>query len=366
MARSHGATVVVQSVPGYGAAVQAGVEAVTTDVVCVLDGDGSLDPGELPTLVERLLDGADLAVGRRMPVAGAAWPLHARVGNAVLAARLRRKFGLDVHDIGAVRAVRTTDAPRSRCPGPTFGLSPGTPGPGRSGRTAGRRGPRHVPAPHGGRLQGVRVGLGERGGHLGLLEGDPLTVARVHAPGRGQGTRPGPGQDPAGGHRRTGGGRRFGGGGPARHPGRRARRRRGRPGRRPHRGPEPGGPISRSPGAPGRLHGDRPAGRRTGGAVGRRPPGCRKAGPRSGAADRHGHTPGDGVSPDGRGGDAHRWVGRRRLRTGERRGVVGTRPGRPVTGRLPVGRGHVAVGHRRPDGPFAPRVLWGRPRAARC
>ena len=107
VARFHGATVVVQPVPGYGAAVQAGVEAVSTDVVCVLDGDGSLDPGELPALVERLLDGADLAVGRRMPVAGAGWPLHARVGNAVLAARLRRRFGLDVHDIGAVRAVRT-------------------------------------------------------------------------------------------------------------------------------------------------------------------------------------------------------------------------------------------------------------------
>lgn len=107
VARAHGAVVVCEPTPGYGAAVHAGVEAATTGILCVLDGDGSLDPGELPALVARLLDGADLAVGRRVPVAGSGWPLHARAGNAVLAARLRQRFGLPVHDIGAVRAART-------------------------------------------------------------------------------------------------------------------------------------------------------------------------------------------------------------------------------------------------------------------
>ena len=108
VARAHGATVLFEPRPGYGAAVQAGVEAVSTPLLCVLDGDGSLDPAELPTLVACLLNGADLAVGRRVPVAGSGWPLHARLGNAVLAARLRRKFALPVHDIGAVRASRTS------------------------------------------------------------------------------------------------------------------------------------------------------------------------------------------------------------------------------------------------------------------
>lgn len=37
---------------------------------------------------------------------GTRWPAHARVGNAVVAARLRQKFRLPVHDIGAVRAIR--------------------------------------------------------------------------------------------------------------------------------------------------------------------------------------------------------------------------------------------------------------------
>jgi glycosyltransferase involved in cell wall biosynthesis len=107
VARRLGAVVVTETVPGYGAAVQRGVESVTTPIVCVLDGDGSLDPAELPVLVALLRSGPDLVVGRRIPERDAGWPLHARVGNAIVAARLRRRFGLGVHDIGAVRAART-------------------------------------------------------------------------------------------------------------------------------------------------------------------------------------------------------------------------------------------------------------------
>lgn len=101
-----GAAVVTEPTLGYGSAVQAGVEAARTSIVCVLDGDGSMDPGELPALVDLVRSGVDLAVGRRVRQPGTPWPAHARAGNAVVAARLRWKFHLPVHDIGAVRAVR--------------------------------------------------------------------------------------------------------------------------------------------------------------------------------------------------------------------------------------------------------------------
>lgn len=104
VARAHGAAVVQESVPGYGSAVHAGVLAAKTEVVCVLDGDGSMDPRELPLLVTALEE-ADLAVGRRKAVRGNS-PIHARIGNAVLALRLRTKYNLPVHDLGAIRAVR--------------------------------------------------------------------------------------------------------------------------------------------------------------------------------------------------------------------------------------------------------------------
>jgi glycosyltransferase involved in cell wall biosynthesis len=109
VAAMHGALVVLESRKGYGAAVHAGIEASTSDVVCVLDADGSLDPAALPGLVARVRSGdADLAMGRRVPVGRGAWPWHARVGNAVLAGLLRRK-GLQVRDIGPARAFHRAD-----------------------------------------------------------------------------------------------------------------------------------------------------------------------------------------------------------------------------------------------------------------
>lgn len=108
VACAHGATVVRESVRGYGAAVQAGLAAAQTDVVAFLDGDGSMDPGELPRLVVQLGDDVDLVVGRRRPIGSGGWPLHARLGNELLAYRLRRHYGLNVHDIGAMRVARTS------------------------------------------------------------------------------------------------------------------------------------------------------------------------------------------------------------------------------------------------------------------
>ena len=102
VATQLGVAVIREETPGYGSAVHAGVVAADTEVVCVLDGDGSMDPQDLPRLVAALTD-ADLAVGRR---ARGHSPLHARIGNAILSMRLRTKYGLPVHDLGAVRAVR--------------------------------------------------------------------------------------------------------------------------------------------------------------------------------------------------------------------------------------------------------------------
>jgi glycosyltransferase involved in cell wall biosynthesis len=105
VAAAHGATVVREPRRGYGAAVHTGLEAATAGVVCFLDADGSLDPAALPALAAPVLAGtADLAAGRRIPSRGA-WPWHARAGNALLAARLRRR-GVPVHDIAPIRAAR--------------------------------------------------------------------------------------------------------------------------------------------------------------------------------------------------------------------------------------------------------------------
>ncbi|MBK1787162.1 glycosyltransferase family 2 protein [Prauserella cavernicola] len=106
VAAKLGATVLHESRRGYGAAVHTGLEAAGSEVVCVLDADGSLDPGELSRLVEPVSAGeADLVAGRRVPTTRSAWPWHARAANAGLSALLRMR-GLAVHDIAPIRASR--------------------------------------------------------------------------------------------------------------------------------------------------------------------------------------------------------------------------------------------------------------------
>lgn len=105
VARSHGAQVISEPRPGYGAAVHAGILAAASPVVAVLDGDGSLDPADLPAMVAALHRGADMVVGRRRPVRGLRWPWHARLGTAAVCWRLRTRHRLSVHDIAPMRVA---------------------------------------------------------------------------------------------------------------------------------------------------------------------------------------------------------------------------------------------------------------------
>ena len=107
VAREHGALVVDVPQRGFGAACAAGLLAATADVVCFLDADASLDPQQLPRVAGPVLAGqADLVLGRRRPTTRAAWPLHGRIGNALFARALRRRTGVEVHDLGPMRACR--------------------------------------------------------------------------------------------------------------------------------------------------------------------------------------------------------------------------------------------------------------------
>ena len=107
VARGLGARVVVEPVPGYGSAVHAGLVAATHEFVAVMDGDGSFDPADLLPLLDDVRAGrADIAVGRRRPTGRGVWPWHARLGNALIAAWLRRTIAMEAHDIAPMRVCR--------------------------------------------------------------------------------------------------------------------------------------------------------------------------------------------------------------------------------------------------------------------
>ena len=106
IAAAHGATVVVEQRRGFGAACAAGLEAAEAEVVCFMDCDGSLDPQEVPKVVEPVAAGAsDLVLGARRPERGS-WALHARLANRALALEVRRRSGVALTDLGPMRAAR--------------------------------------------------------------------------------------------------------------------------------------------------------------------------------------------------------------------------------------------------------------------
>jgi glycosyltransferase involved in cell wall biosynthesis len=109
VARAGGALVIQQPRRGYGYACAAGVAAVDGDVLVFMDGDGSFVPGELPILLAPIQRGqADLVLGSRLydrsrPIA---MPPHQRFGNQLFTWLLRRRYGLDLTDLGPFRAIR--------------------------------------------------------------------------------------------------------------------------------------------------------------------------------------------------------------------------------------------------------------------
>ena len=110
VAREAGAEVVSEPRRGYGFACLAGVRAAEgCDIVLLMDADGSDDSGGAARVAALVLRGeADLAVGSRTRGQrewGALTPQQ-RVGNAVAALGLRLIYGVQVTDIGPVRAIR--------------------------------------------------------------------------------------------------------------------------------------------------------------------------------------------------------------------------------------------------------------------
>ncbi len=106
VAREFCATVVEEPARGFGAACFAGLLAATSDVVCFMDADASLDPQELPAITDPVVAwSADLVLGARIAERGA-WPLHARLANRALAFELRRRCDVALTDLGPMRAAR--------------------------------------------------------------------------------------------------------------------------------------------------------------------------------------------------------------------------------------------------------------------
>jgi glycosyltransferase involved in cell wall biosynthesis len=106
LAAGLGAQVVSEPRRGFGAACHTGLLAATSDMVCFMDCDASLDPSELPVVAGPVGGGAaDLVLGARRPE-GDAFAPHVRLANRALAREVRRRTGVRLRDLGPMRAAR--------------------------------------------------------------------------------------------------------------------------------------------------------------------------------------------------------------------------------------------------------------------
>ncbi len=94
-------TIVLQTRKGKGNALACGFEAVTGDIVVMLDADGSADPQEIPAFVDALLRGADFAKGTRFVAGGGSSDItrFRRVGNWFLNTIVNVLFGTRYTDL---------------------------------------------------------------------------------------------------------------------------------------------------------------------------------------------------------------------------------------------------------------------------
>lgn len=88
--------VLEQPVPGKGAALALGLCAASGDIIVMMDGDGSMDPVEVPGFVGALLSGADVAKGSRNAAGGGSRDMSVvrRFGNRALTGLTNRTYRL--------------------------------------------------------------------------------------------------------------------------------------------------------------------------------------------------------------------------------------------------------------------------------
>jgi dTDP-L-rhamnose 4-epimerase len=74
-----------------------------------MDCDGSLDPRDLEGVVAPVRAGrSDLVIGARQ-AQPSSWPIHARLANRALCLELGRRTGVQLSDLGPMRAARRAD-----------------------------------------------------------------------------------------------------------------------------------------------------------------------------------------------------------------------------------------------------------------
>lgn len=100
-AKDHGAIVVLQNSRGKGAALRQAFDHADGDAIVMMDADGSMNPKEVPRLVEALDSGADLVKGSRFLPYGYSEDMNVirRIGNQFFLSLVNRIWSTNYTDL---------------------------------------------------------------------------------------------------------------------------------------------------------------------------------------------------------------------------------------------------------------------------
>jgi glycosyltransferase involved in cell wall biosynthesis len=97
---------------GYGAAIKSGMSAAAYDLICITDADGTYPSEAIPSLVQAISDGADMAVASRTG-ANVSIPLIRRPAKWVIRKMAEAVAGMAIPDINSGLRVFHRDHARA-------------------------------------------------------------------------------------------------------------------------------------------------------------------------------------------------------------------------------------------------------------
>lgn len=95
------AKIIVEKPSGKGAAIKTGFENASGDLIIMMDADGSHDPGEIPALLEPVLNGYDVSKGSRLLPGGGSDDFTAfrKLGNKMFVTMVNQMYGANYTDL---------------------------------------------------------------------------------------------------------------------------------------------------------------------------------------------------------------------------------------------------------------------------
>ena len=118
IAKNLGAKVVMQNSLGKGSALREAFDCVNSDIIVMLDGDGSMKPEEVPSFLKALAPGVDVVKGSRFLPGGYSEDLSLirTVGNLLFVSLVNLLWSTNYTDLCYGFGAFRTEALRRLCP----------------------------------------------------------------------------------------------------------------------------------------------------------------------------------------------------------------------------------------------------------